>query len=140
MENTRAPEGIVDCTDAHLSKYYCVIVQYATKLNTDRIRKFLQKMNAGAVSSKCFNPRLCPEDVSDSITGYQKGAVCPLAMATDIPVIVSDKILALDPPIVILGGGHVDLKVEISVKHLLKLLQTRGEGELLPPFIVECAE
>ena len=137
MENTRAPPEVKDCSDPRLSKYYCVLVQYATRLNTDKVRKFLASMNAGKVGSKFFNPRLCPEEVSADLTGWIKGAVVPLAMKTDIPCVVSDKIVELDT--VILGAGHVDLKVELPVPQLLELLATRGDGDDNPPFVIECA-
>ena len=139
MENTRAPPEVKDCSNPKLSKYYAVMVQYARRLNTDRVRKYLAGMNTGVLGSKFFNPRLCPEELSEQLTGFEKGAVVPLAMNTDIPAVVA-KHIAEDLSTVILGGGHVDLKLHLPVSHLLELLRTRGDDDALPPFIVDCTE
>lgn len=47
--------------------------------------------------------------VSARLTGFAKGAICPVGMNTAIPVILSDRLLQLDPPFLWLGGGHVCL-------------------------------
>jgi hypothetical protein len=44
---------------------------------------------------------------SNELTGFGKGAICPVGMNTPIPVILSDRLLQLDPPFMWLGGGHV---------------------------------
>lgn len=37
MANTRAPEHVTGCEDPRLSKYYMVIVQYAARLNSEKV-------------------------------------------------------------------------------------------------------
>jgi hypothetical protein len=45
--------------------------------------------------------------ISDRLTGFGKGAVCPVGMTTPIPVILSDRLTRLSPQFMWLGGGHV---------------------------------
>lgn len=48
--------------------------------------------------------------VSDQLTGFQHNAVSPIGLATDLPIIMSDRVAALQPPVFWLGGGEPDLK------------------------------
>lgn len=48
--------------------------------------------------------------VSDQLTGFRHNAVSPIGLATKLPVIMSDRVAALQPPVFWLGGGEADLK------------------------------
>ena len=116
MENTRCVND--DCADAFNSRWYLVVVQYTAKLNQQKLEKFLHQLNnvdGRKCGKKNFNMRLAKEEDSERLTGYVKGAVCPFGCAERrMPVILSDKIVALEPQTFWLGAGEIDLKVGMS--------------------------
>ena len=74
----------------------------------------LHNRNEG-MSLKSFNVRLALADDSLRLTGYEHGAVTPFAMLTQLPVILSHHVAALQPPVLYLGGGTVDVKLSMSM-------------------------
>lgn len=100
---------------AALSPHVLVIVQYAAKLDAEKLRRHMITLAAGAAPAKAFNMRLAPADVSDRLTGYSHNAVTPVGVATPgIPVVLSHAVAALDPPLFWMGGGEVDLKLGVD--------------------------
>ncbi|CAK0736473.1 hypothetical protein CVIRNUC_000751 [Coccomyxa viridis] len=117
MENTKLAEPLPG-----LSKYYCVIVQYVARLHAEKLKRHLyqaHKAAGGALGTKAFNMRLCPEEVSNSLTGFEHNAVSPVGIATpDMPIVLSDRIvkqLQGSDSFMWLGGGEVDLKLGFLV-------------------------
>mmetsp|Transcript_135155 Transcript_135155/g.252684 ORF Transcript_135155/g.252684 Transcript_135155/m.252684 type:complete len:92 (-) Transcript_135155:17-292(-) len=84
---------------------------------------------------KQYNFRLVDEATNDRLSGYPHNAVTPLAMAADMPVVISDKILELADGTFWLGGGHVDLKMRVEAKNFVEIFAaasadiTAAEGE-----------
>lgn len=115
MENTRDdrgfPGGLPSDSDPWQTKYVMVIVQYVAKLNGDKIRDFVYDKRDGNTPRKKIKFRMAPEEVSDAITGYAHNAVSPIATKEKIPVLISHRILELQPDFFWLGAGEVDLKV-----------------------------
>jgi prolyl-tRNA editing enzyme YbaK/EbsC (Cys-tRNA(Pro) deacylase) len=58
--------------------------------------------------------RLCPEAVSDELTGFEHNAVSPIGIRTRLPIVLSHSVAALRPDLFWLGAGEVDLKVGLS--------------------------
>jgi prolyl-tRNA editing enzyme YbaK/EbsC (Cys-tRNA(Pro) deacylase) len=106
-------------TDPLNSKYYLVVVQYTSKLNTQRMMNFVRGLKDNSVPRKNFNFRLANEQVSELLTGFKKGGVTPLALQSNIPVFVEKGLTLLQPPICFLGAGHIDWKLSIPVKDLV---------------------
>jgi len=116
LENTDCVNN--DCLDPLNSKYYCVIIQYTTRLSSHKVFKFVRGLKNNEIPQKNYHFTLAKD--GDALTGFDHNAVCPVGMKTDMPIIVSKKLLELDPPYVWLGGGEVDLKMGINVNELLK--------------------
>jgi prolyl-tRNA editing enzyme YbaK/EbsC (Cys-tRNA(Pro) deacylase) len=59
---------------------------------------------------------------SEAMTGFEHNGMAPIGLkdGVSIPIIVSDKIAALDPPMVFLGGGDVDLKMAVDIHEFVK--------------------
>jgi hypothetical protein len=57
------------------------------------------------VAKKHFNLRLCPEDVSDRLSGFGHNGVSPVGLATPLPVILSHRITRLAPDFFFMGGA-----------------------------------
>ncbi|KAI9205004.1 YbaK/aminoacyl-tRNA synthetase-associated domain-containing protein [Polychytrium aggregatum] len=119
FENTRhLPTG--DLLDPSNSKYYCVIVQYVDKLNTQKLMNFVRDLKQKTVSKKNYNLRVAPEDISLELTGYENNAVSPFGMQANLPIIVTESILSLEPALMYLGAGHIDWKVAIPVQSFIQ--------------------
>ena len=73
----------------------CLWLQYVARLHAEKLKRHLyqaHKAAGGALGTKAFNMRLCPEEVSDSLTGFEHNAVSPIGIATpDMPIVLSDR-------------------------------------------------
>ena len=70
-------------------------MQYVARLHAEKLKRHLyqaHKAAGGALGTKAFNMRLCPEEVSNSLTGFEHNAVSPIGIATpDMPIVLSDR-------------------------------------------------
>lgn len=114
LENTRCTHN--DISDPLYSRYYCVITQYVTPVNTQKLLNYCRAMKNKEISKKYYNYRLADPEVSLKLTGYKKGGVCPIGMLEPIPIIIAESILKLEPPVIYLGAGHIDWKLGIPVQ------------------------
>ncbi|KAF7139594.1 hypothetical protein RHSIM_Rhsim07G0107100 [Rhododendron simsii] len=130
LVNTQAPSNVTDCSDHNYSKYYVVVVQYTARFNAETVKNFLYALNDGRIPKKKFNLRLAPEEISQKLTGYEHNAVTCVGMETDIPVILDEAIVKLNPEFFWLGGGEVDLKLGIRTSEFVNFVK---------PFIVSCS-
>ncbi|XP_047946404.1 uncharacterized protein LOC125192794 [Salvia hispanica] len=130
LVNTQAPPDVTDCSNRNNSKYYVVVVQYTARFNAETVKNFLYTLNDGKISKKKFNMRLAPEETSMKLTGYEHNGVTCVGMKTDIPVILDEAIVKLNPDFFWLGGGEVDLK--LGIKTLEFINHTK-------PFIINCS-
>eukprot|EP00898_Chlorokybus_atmophyticus_P000079 jgi/Chlat1/1071/Chrsp110S08635 len=129
MTNTQAPPEVTDCSDPEFSKYYIIIIQYAARLNAEKVKAFIHSMNNGKVSKKRINMRLAPEEMSAELTGFEHNAVTPIGTKTPIPVMLSDRIARLQPASFWMGAGVVDLKMRVDVAEFVKAYR---------PFVIDC--
>jgi prolyl-tRNA editing enzyme YbaK/EbsC (Cys-tRNA(Pro) deacylase) len=123
MENTDYDES--KSSDIYYPKYVAVIIQYESRLNSEKVMKFMkdyQKSHSSTeLSRKCFHFRLADESVAKELTGYGYNAITPFLMRSKLPVILSKNILSLTPQYIWLGGGEVDLKLGISIEELISV-------------------
>ncbi|CAG9466624.1 unnamed protein product [Pedinophyceae sp. YPF-701] len=130
IENTKAHQSVDGIKDPLASKYYVVIVQYAARMNADKLRNFVYaELGQRKVGKKNFNMRLAPEEVSAELTGYVKNGVVPVAMRQPVPVILSHRILDLSPRYFWMGGGHVDFKLAVDTQQFV---------DAYKPFVTDC--
>ncbi|KAG4085405.1 YbaK/ProRS associated domain-containing protein [Neocallimastix lanati (nom. inval.)] len=118
MENTRC--SVNDMKDPLNSKYYAVCVQYTSKLNTQKLMNFVRSLKNKTISKKHYNFRLASPEKSAELTGFDKNGVCPIGTVEKIPVIITEEMAKLDPPIFYLGAGDVDWKWRISIDAFIK--------------------
>ncbi|KAJ4833722.1 hypothetical protein Tsubulata_036329 [Turnera subulata] len=130
LVNTQAPANVVDCSDRNYSKYYVVVVQYTARFNAEAVKNYLYSLNDGRIAKKKFNMRLAPEETSVKLTGYEHNAVTCIGMQTDIPVILDEAIVRLNPDFFWLGGGETDLKLGIRTSEFINFVK---------PFIFSCS-
>lgn len=112
-------------------QYYCVITQYMTQLNTQKLAQWVRSQYSGdggggaSIPKSKINMRLASEHVSADLTGFERNGVAPLGMrcgSSSVPVVVERGVTELKPGTCILGGGDVDWKVEVSVRQLIETL------------------
>eukprot|EP00123_Amoebidium_parasiticum_P004237 comp15522_c0_seq1/m.12548 comp15522_c0_seq1/g.12548 ORF comp15522_c0_seq1/g.12548 comp15522_c0_seq1/m.12548 type:complete len:234 (-) comp15522_c0_seq1:29-730(-) len=117
FENTHSTAK--DCSDPYNSRYYCVIVQYITKLNTDVLGKFVQSLKNPRLPNKNYCMRLAKPEVSFELTGHDKNGVSYFGMKVEMPVILSKTIRDLKPGMMFLGAGDVDWKVAYDIEEFI---------------------
>ena len=70
-------------------------LQYVARLHAEKLKRHLyqaHKVAGGSLGTKAFNMRLCPEEVSNRLTGFEHNAVSPIGIATpDMPTVLSDR-------------------------------------------------
>jgi len=114
LENTRINPG-----DSPL-RVQCilVIIQYIAKLNKDKLtaltREIEVKRGLPGLGKKQYNLRLLDGDACAKLTGFEHNAVTPVGL--ELPVVISDKILELPSGSFWMGGGHIDLKLNLSTQ------------------------
>ncbi|CAI5718908.1 unnamed protein product [Hyaloperonospora brassicae] len=109
------------------SRYYCVVLQYISKLDAEQLRRFVRDNipEADRPSRKKFNFQHAPAEVSEQLTGFKHNGVSTFGMKTRIPVIVASDVVALKPAFLWLGGGAESVKLRVSVKDLIVALEAR---------------
>ncbi|KAF2069571.1 hypothetical protein CYY_009112 [Polysphondylium violaceum] len=123
LENTECVNS--DTSIQSNSRYYAVIIQYTTKIQSHKIFKFIKNINPQE-SSKKFHFRLAPPEVTQQMTGFEFNAVCPVGGNTRIPIIISKHIMDLPHGKAWLGGGEVDLKLEIDTLQFKQRVEESG--------------
>lgn len=104
------------------ARYYRVVVQYIAKIDTQALRLLIhsQRPHAQRLSKNSFNFQLTSDAKSLELSGFEHNAIAPFGFVREnIPMVVDSRLLELQPPIVFLGGGHVDAKLQISVPDLI---------------------
>ncbi|KAG9396574.1 Histidine kinase-, DNA gyrase B-, and HSP90-like ATPase [Carpediemonas membranifera] len=97
-----------ETADAHNSRYYICIVQYNRKISDQKLAKFVRTQ--GGLSRKQVNLRVASE--GDALAGFQFNGVAPVGMLKDIPIIVSDAIMAQS--YIYCGGGVEHVKMGVK--------------------------
>ncbi|EAN77555.1 Aminoacyl-tRNA editing domain containing protein, putative [Trypanosoma equiperdum] len=120
MENTHCTNK--DCGVRENSRYYLIVYPYTEKFDAEMVMRHVKGLNEG-LGKKKFNFRLAAPDVALQLTGFGHGAVAPFGTPTEIPVILSDKILQLTPAVFWMGGGHVDCKVRVDVEQFMEVIK-----------------
>eukprot|EP00124_Ichthyophonus_hoferi_P003612 Ihof_evm5s324 gene=Ihof_evmTU5s324 len=90
FENTHCT--LDDCSDPCNSRYYCVVVQYITKLNTDTLGKYIQSLKTPRLPNKNYTMRLAKPEDSLALTGFDNNGVSPYGMKNNMPIILSQAI------------------------------------------------
>lgn len=130
LENTECTAG--DCSDKYNSRFYCIIVQYVGKINSNKIFKFVRSLaerTGGVANKKDYHFKMADSQEALRLTGFEHNAISPLGMATGLmPIILAKNIAEMRPDWFWLGGGQVDLKLGFKVSEFI---------ERLDPFIAD---
>ena len=76
-------------------------------------------MSRLAEATGLLQPRPATPEAVLALTGYPAGGVAPLALPSDVPVIVDDAVTALD--VAFAGGGRDDLLMRVKTSDIILL-------------------
>lgn len=103
-------------------------MQYAAKFHGEKLKRYIHKLN-GQLGIQYFRLTFAAPETSEGISGYAHGSVTPVGIKTEIPVILSDKIVRLRPDFFWMGGGEEDLKLGMTVTDFVNAYK---------PLVVDC--
>ncbi|KAI9599358.1 hypothetical protein BDF19DRAFT_418930 [Syncephalis fuscata] len=118
FENTRCT--VLDTSDFLNSRYYCVITQYVASVNTQKLMNYVRSLKNKEISRQYYNFRLADAEMSFKLTGFDKNGVSPIGTTTLLPIIISQSICQLAPPVFYLGAGDVDWKNAMAVGEFIE--------------------
>ncbi|CEG41799.1 proline-trna ligase associated domain containing protein [Plasmopara halstedii] len=123
VENVANPQSGVE--DPLNSRYYCVVLQYNSKLDAEQLRRFVRNRipEACRPAKKKINFQHASAKASQELTGFAHNGVSPFGMKTPIPVIVAGAVTKLRPSFIWLGGGAENVKIRICWQDLVKALE-----------------
>ena len=86
--------------DPENARYYLVVVQYISKLDTEKLRGLVRDLKSGEsqLSKKKFNFQLADEHTSYELSGFKHNAVTPVGMRHPVPVFFLLTIDGIDHP------------------------------------------
>lgn len=86
VENTACANAGIE--DPRNSRFYCVILQYNSKLNAEQLMRFVRNLipEAERPGRKYFNFQHASGNASEELTGFQHNGVAPFGMKAPIPV------------------------------------------------------
>jgi prolyl-tRNA editing enzyme YbaK/EbsC (Cys-tRNA(Pro) deacylase) len=95
-------------------------------MSSQKLNIFIHGLSGGAISKKRFNMRIASEEKSEELSGFITNSVCPLGLCTQLPTIIAQSIVDLQPDIMFLGAGHVDWKMGVSAADLITAIRSLG--------------
>ncbi|KAL0234006.1 hypothetical protein PCE1_002509 [Barthelona sp. PCE] len=112
----------------HWCRYYAVITQYTSKLNTQQLRNFIgyHPGNFNRSVKSNFKLRAVEPETAAELTGYQFNAHTVFGMRQPVPIIIDQKVLDIPHSSFFMGGGEVDLKIKVNTREFIE-----GTGALI---------
>ena len=147
LENRKVTASHTDPTNP---RFVLVVIQYASVLDTKQLMTAIRKLRTDVTQRldvSQFDFRIATESDNDIITGYAHNSVTPFGMrcqqqpkrATNsdensattppIPIILSSALLPLH--FLWLGGGHVHLKLGMSVSDFCHAFRSENNNQLI---------
>lgn len=72
------------------------------------------------ISKKKFHFQLASEEDNNRLSGFEHNAIAPFGLLQSIPMIICDRCVACNEPILYLGGGKIDVKLALPVGDLIR--------------------
>lgn len=109
MENTKAT--VTNCDNPNNSRFYAVIIQYTSRLDTQNLTKFVRSLVPGGSRNNYHFRSAKPADVA-KLTNAEFNGVCPVGNKVHIPIILSARLLqVVADGWMWVGGGEPELKL-----------------------------
>lgn len=102
-------------------RFMLVVLQYEAELDVKKLATSIRKLRpvSERLDESQFDIRVAEPEDNDRITGYQFNSVTPFGLKEQVPIILSSDIVPHS--YFWMGGGHVHLKLGMSVSDFTKL-------------------
>jgi prolyl-tRNA editing enzyme YbaK/EbsC (Cys-tRNA(Pro) deacylase) len=107
--------------DATNPRFVLVMLQYESELDVKKLATSIRKLRpvSERLDESQFDFRVADPDDNDRITGYAFNSVTPFGLKEPVPIVLSSDIVPQG--YFWMGGGHVHLKLGMSVSEFQKL-------------------
>jgi prolyl-tRNA editing enzyme YbaK/EbsC (Cys-tRNA(Pro) deacylase) len=121
LENKKVAENPALEDAATNPRFMLVVIQYDATLDVKKLATSFRKLRpvAERLDVSQFDFRVASSEDNDRITGYAHNSVTPFGLKQAVPIILSEAIVPLN--YFWMGGGHVHLKLGMSVSDFTKL-------------------
>jgi len=111
-----------DITD---SRYYCVIVQYATRFDAELLKDVIHVLRkpTDRIPRNKFHFKLATEEDSFRISGFKHNAITPFGLKLQIPFVLCSRIVETAPDWFYMGGGKIDVKLGIPTSDFIRSMK-----------------
>lgn len=102
-------------------RFMLVVIQYEATLDVKKLATSIRKLRpvAERLDESQFDLRVASSEDNDRITGYAHNSVTPFGLKEQVPIILSSAIVPYG--YFWMGGGHVHLKLGMSVSDFMKV-------------------
>lgn len=117
MENRKAASS----DDPTNPRFLLIIIQYAALLDVKKLTNSIRGLRSDVqnrLDESQFDFRIASEEDNRSMTGFEHNSVTPFGLLKSVPIIVSSDLLPLK--FFWMGGGHVHLKLRVSLEEFCK--------------------
>jgi len=102
-------------------RFLLVVLQYEAELDVKKLATSIRKLRPvkDRLDESQFDLRVADPSDNDRITGYAFNSVTPFGLKEQVPIVLSDAIVPCS--YFWMGGGHVHLKLGMSVSEFMAL-------------------
>ena len=121
LENKKVTAGANNEDLKTNPRFLLVVLQYESELDVKKQTTSLRRLRpvAERLDESQFDLRVADPSDNDRITGYAFNSVTPFGLKDPVPIILSSAIVPYS--YFWMGGGHVHLKLGMSVSDFMKL-------------------
>lgn len=102
-------------------KFVLVVIQYEASLDARKLASAIRSLRPcvkDRLDYNQFDYRVASPEDNDRLTGFSFNSVTPFGLLQEIPIILTDAVIPLN--FLWMGGGHVHLKLGMSVSDFLR--------------------
>ena len=118
LENKKVTTEAADETNP---KFLLVVIQYETTLDVKKLTTSVRKLRpvTDRLGESSYDFQVASAEDNDRITGYKFNSVTPFGLREKVMIVLSSEILPYS--YFWMGGGHIHLKLGMSVSEFQKL-------------------
>ena len=114
-----------ELSDRTNSRYYLIVVQYEATISVKKLMTELRALRPAGpggerLDASSFDFRVASAEDNYRLTGFVHNSVTPFGLLERVPIVLAAGIAKMSPRFMWMGGGHVDLKLGMSVREFAK--------------------
>jgi len=121
LENKKVSPSTNDDKDNTNPRFVLIVLQYESELDVKKLITSIRRLRpvTNRLEESQFDFRIADPEDNDRITGYAFNSVTPFGLKESVPIVLSSAIVPHS--YFWMGGGHVHLKLGMSVSDFLML-------------------